>query len=169
MTGITGSGSYGARGISGALRSDNVEIGVLGGTVDFNGANLDGVASLGLLTEQYAELSPSDETFRILKTFGFANQTVTSTPFTLAEGDPPLVLVDTDTIGGAAVVNLPASGSGGFWVVQVRGSGGTVTIDANGTEVINGALTLVLAAEDDAALLVNTKESANHWIAFTTP
>lgn len=134
-----------------------------------NASSLDDVTGIGVQGSNYVELGPGDETFRVVKTMAFDRQVVTTTPFDLEDGDPPIVIVDTDTIGGAAVVNLPATGSGGMWLIQVIGSGGTVTIDGDGSEEINGALTLVLAAEDDAALIINTRQSSHQWSAFVTP
>ena len=76
--------------------------------------------------------------------------TVTSSPYTV--GAESVILVDDDTVGGAVTVNLPAAST---WEDQVKhikklGTTGTVTVDGNASETIDGATTQALAAQYDA-------------------
>src|SRR5689334_22745500 len=63
-----------------------------------------------------------------------------------------------DASGGAMTVNLPANATlYDGWeclVVKTDSSANTVTIDGNGADTINGALTLVLTAPYDVARLI---------------
>ena len=82
------------------------------------------------------------------------DRTVTSvitTPVTLTDDDH-IVLVDDDTVGGAVTVNLPASADshGNIYTIKKLGTTGNITVDANGSETIDGATTLVITAQYDA-------------------
>ena len=84
----------------------------------------------------------------------------------IAFGDSPYavlavdVLIACDTTGGAVAVNLPAAATMLDQVIYVKDEGGAaggtnITIDGNGGEFIDGALTLVLAVNYDGVALYN--------------
>lgn len=86
--------------------------------------------------------------------------TVASTPYsaTLAA---PILLVDAS--GGARTVNLPAASGGGRIVVKkTDSSANVVTIDGDGSETIDGSLTLVLGFQYDSVTLVS--DGSDWWI-----
>lgn len=85
--------------------------------------------------------------------FTFTIQTITTTPVTLVSGSASFVEVDTDTIGSAATVNLPASPATGelFSIDNTGSSGYAVTLEGNGN-TIHGGLTS-FALDDDESLL----------------
>jgi hypothetical protein len=79
---------------------------------------------------------------------------VSTTPVTLDVSGPSMVSVSAS--GGARTVNLPAaSGNAGqfYTIIKNDSSANTVTIDANSTETINGALTFVLTAQYQSVVL----------------
>ena len=96
-------------------------------------------------------------------------------------GDSPISIVDSDagkmysidTSGGNVVVNLPAI-SGltltGPWSIGFQksdNSANTVTINANGTDEINGAASLVLAtANGTATLIPDTDPTPDQWTSI---
>lgn len=60
------------------------------------------------------------------------------------------------TGGGGTLTLLPSAAAGSGWFVNVRNSGsGALTVDPNGSEMINGASTLSLQPEDSAVLISN--------------
>ena len=80
--------------------------------------------------------------------------TVTTTPYAAASFG--IILVDDDTVGGAAVVNLPAASGNENLIYNVVkiGSTASVTVDGNGSETINGATTNVLSSQWDSIEIV---------------
>ena len=80
--------------------------------------------------------------------------TAVATPH--AAGDEHVILVDDDTVGGAVTVNLPAASgvNGRVYHIKKLGSTGNVTIDANGAETIDGALTQVISVQYTSLMLV---------------
>jgi hypothetical protein len=61
-----------------------------------------------------------------------------------------------DATGGARTITLPPYGSVGQFIVNIRkvdSSGNAVTIEADGSETINGALTYVLATQYKSVIL----------------
>lgn len=65
-------------------------------------------------------------------------------------------LIDADASGGDFTITLPAAGSAGDgFIIAIKNTGasGTVTIDGNGAETLDGATTKALAAQYDSALL----------------
>lgn len=79
---------------------------------------------------------------------------VTASPYTVIAG-VDVLLVDDDTIGGAATVNLPAAAdSEGRWLyVKKLGTTGAVTIDGSGSETIDGATTLAISTQYGSNLI----------------
>ena len=82
--------------------------------------------------------------------------TVTSSPYTALVGGPNIILVDDDTVGGAAVVDLPAASGATdeHFIVKKLGTTGTVTVDGNASETIDGATTQVLSTQYDSLIIV---------------
>ena len=72
------------------------------------------------------------------------------------------VLVDDDAAGGAVTVNLPAAvdSLGRELIVKKLGTTGSVTIDPNEAETIDGASTNVLSAQND---VVELKSDGTEW------
>ena len=64
------------------------------------------------------------------------------------------VMCDDDTAGGAMTITLPAGSTDDQVVVKKLGTTATVTIDGNGTETIDGALTFVLTAQYASITLI---------------
>lgn len=66
------------------------------------------------------------------------------------------VLVDDDTAGGAVTVNLPlaAANGGKLYHIKKLGTTGSVTVDGNGSETIDGSLTFTLTAQYQAITIV---------------
>lgn len=91
-----------------------------------------------------------------------------STNINLAVSDA-LVVVDAETAGGDVTVNLPAVATakkGKEYTIK-KGDSGTniVTVDANGSETIDGELTQVLSNEGDSVSLLCT---GTEWIIKTS-
>ncbi len=87
-------------------------------------------------------------------------RTVTTTPVTLSVQDKGLVV---DATGGAATVNLPAAATVPFKIYRVKkkdSGGNTVTIDPNGGELIDGATTHVLTAQNQS---VTFQSDGTEW------
>jgi hypothetical protein len=83
--------------------------------------------------------------------------------YTITEGDD---VVLADATGGAFSVILPKATlfkGRQFWVKKVDASGNAVTIDGDGSETIDGAATLALAAQWDNARLLSTGTA---WLKF---
>jgi len=79
------------------------------------------------------------------------------TPYTVLSTDEILTVDDT-AIGGNVTINLPSAATlGSGWSLTVKRTGITylVTIDPNGTETIDGALTLPLTSKDEAISIVS--------------
>lgn len=59
--------------------------------------------------------------------------------------------------GGGGTITLPAASvAGSGWFINLRNSGsGALTVDPNGSEIINGASTLVLQPSDSAVVISN--------------
>lgn len=76
---------------------------------------------------------------------------VTGTSATLTDDDH-VVLVDDDTAGAAVTINLPAAAdsAGNIHTIKKLGTTGSVTIDANASETIDGATTKVLSTQYDS-------------------
>ena len=88
--------------------------------------------------------------------------TVTTTPYT-ALGSDKVILVDDDTIGGAATIDLPAaSNRKAEYVIKKLGSTGNVTIDANGGDLIDGGATAVLTTQYESLTIVS--DLSDWWI-----
>ena len=86
-------------------------------------------------------------------------RTFTTTPVTVsatANRAEALVWIDSGT-NGAGTFNLPtAATAGNNFFIFVRNSGvGDLTIDPSGSELINGALTLVLSPNDSATVITD--------------
>jgi hypothetical protein len=63
------------------------------------------------------------------------------------------------TGGGGTLVLPAASAAGTGWFINLRNSGsGSLTVDPNGSEQINGAATLLLQPEDSAVVISNGTE-----------
>lgn len=73
---------------------------------------------------------------------------VTTTPVTLTDSDQ-MVMVDDDTVGSGVTINLPAAADsqGNIYHIKKLGSTGAVTIDANGSETIDGSLTQIITTQ----------------------
>ena len=79
------------------------------------------------------------------------------TSYTVLSTDNILTVDDT-AIGGNVTINLPSAATlGSGWSLTVKRTGITylVTIDPDGTETIDGALTLPLTAKDEAISIVS--------------
>ena len=78
---------------------------------------------------------------------GYRSALVVDTTHNVADED--VVLVDDDTAGGAVTINLPPALNNEERVVRVKklGSTGNVTIDADGSETIDGSTTLVSSTQ----------------------
>ena len=76
---------------------------------------------------------------------------VITTPVTLTDSDK-VVLVDDDTIGGAVTINLPAAAdsTGNEYHIKKLGTTGSITVDASGSETIDGATTKIISIQYDA-------------------
>jgi len=90
-----------------------------------------------------------------------ANKADTDSPYAVLAADD---LITVDTTNGTAQINLPASAGAGRRV-QVKNIGGAandVTVDANGTEKIDGALTATVA-DGDCATFVDIGVTDYEW------
>ena len=78
--------------------------------------------------------------------------------YTLTTGDRGK-LVDADASGGVFTVTLPAVASAtdgyAYAIVKADSSSNAVTIDADGSETINGAASLTLSSQNDWAVVVS--------------
>lgn len=106
---------------------------------------------------QRANNPPENVTFvgdSIANVLEFDVETAATTTFTV--DFQHVVLVDDDTAGGAVTVNLPAAANNNRrWVhVKKLGTTGNVTIDANASELIDGATTLVISTQYQSYLVV---------------
>ena len=82
--------------------------------------------------------------------------TVTTTPVALLTDTHYIVLVDDDTVGGAATLTLPAAASNTGTVLYIKklGTTGSVTVDGNSAETIDGAATQVLSTQYEVIQIV---------------
>jgi len=81
--------------------------------------------------------------------------TLTATTLTIDNED--VVLVDDDTAGSAVTVTLPtAVGISGRWIdIKKLGTTAVVTVDADGTETIDGSLTAVILVQYESITLLS--------------
>lgn len=89
--------------------------------------------------------------------------TTQTTNYTANPGDTVLV----DTTGGARTITLPLSkpsANSEIRVIKISVDGNSVTVAAAGSETINGATTLVLAAQYDKTTLV--PDGVSKWYIF---
>jgi hypothetical protein len=78
---------------------------------------------------------------------------VTTTPYTQIENDDVILV---DATGAPATVNLLAADNGKQIIIKkTDASGNSVTIDGNGAQTIDGALTNVLTSQYDSVTLVS--------------
>ena len=78
--------------------------------------------------------------------------TVTTTSHTAA--DDHVILVDDDTAAAQVTVTLPASADGNQYHIKKLGTTANVVIDGNGSETIDGALTVTLSIQYDSIMIV---------------
>lgn len=82
-------------------------------------------------------------------------ETVITTSHTIDETSQ-VILVDDDTAGGGVTITLPkASGLFRTYHIKKLGTTGNVTIDADGTETIDGALTAVINTQYTSLQIVS--------------
>lgn len=104
-----------------------------------------------------------------------ASKTNSDSPYTALAGDD---LIFIDTSGGAVTVNLPTAASIGgkiYTVVKTTSDTSLVTVDANSTETINGALTFKLCTQYELVRVISDGTNwqvightyPSKWIAFT--
>lgn len=80
----------------------------------------------------------------------YVSKAFANSPYTVPEW---CYHVDVDASGGAVTVNLPSAVNRAGALIEVRktdGSANTVTVDANGAQTINGALTRVIYSQYDS-------------------
>lgn len=81
---------------------------------------------------------------------------------TTLDGSYRNVLVDAS--GGAVTITLPAAASGyyEFRIKKIDSTGLAVTVDANGSELIDGALTQVISSQYVTLVIINSNTA--WWI-----
>ncbi len=90
-----------------------------------------------------------------------ANKTTTVTTATFTAGTEGIILADTDTVGGNITVNLPAANSVTTqYHVKNLGSAGSVIVDPDGSETIDGSLTATIGVQYDA---INIASDGGAW------
>lgn len=74
--------------------------------------------------------------------------------------------IPADATAGNLLLNLPKSSDAthSVGIMKVDAGANTVTVAASGTETINGAATIVLAAQYDKAILVSNQQGL--WYRF---
>ena len=89
---------------------------------------------------------------------------VEATSYTVIDSDKTL-LVDDDTAGGAVTITLPAAGAAVDRKLEIKklGTTGSVTIDADGSETIDGALTVVLTAQYESTTI---RSDGSAWFSI---
>ena len=89
--------------------------------------------------------------------------TVTATSYTAIVADD-VILVDDDTAGGVVTVDLPAAAAdqGKPKYIKKLGSTANVTIDADGSETVDGSLTRALTAQYETVCIVS--DGAEWWV-----
>ena len=91
---------------------------------------------------------------------------ITNVDSPYAPGVPAFeVLITVDASGGAVTVNLPTVANWSNKVIRIKkidSSANAVTINANGTETIDGAASQSLAAQYDSINI--TSDGVNAWI-----
>lgn len=92
--------------------------------------------------------------------------TSASTTINLTTTDGYQTVLASDT--SSQTINLPAGADNDGRVLQIKktNSGGTVTIDANASETIDGATTKVLAAQYDSTVIVC---DGTNWVTIDLP
>mgnify|MGYP001578375143 FL=1 len=88
-----------------------------------------------------------------LSTFGaWSVVSVTTTPYTLSATSATVLV----TVSGAATINLPtAVGNSGLEYLIKNLTGNTVTIDASGTQTIDGGLTYALTMINEYVRIIS--------------
>lgn len=85
-------------------------------------------------------------------------ETVTETTHQAA--NKSYILVDDDSAGGAVTVNLPAAKSAlEEYCIKKLGSTGNVTVDANGSETIDGASTYSLTIQNQSVSIITDRSN----------
>lgn len=94
--------------------------------------------------------------------YTIVNVTTTSSSPAQTSGDI-ILLVNTTTAGGNVTINLPTAvgNTARFTIKKIDSASNTVTVDANGTQTIDGALTIDLRGRSSATLVSN---NANWFI-----
>ena len=86
--------------------------------------------------------------------FNTSFATVITTPITADASK--FILVDDDTIGGVATVNLPpAETAGRTYHIKKLGTTGDVIVDGSGSETIDDGLTATLTAQYESIKIVS--------------
>jgi hypothetical protein len=83
--------------------------------------------------------------------------TVSTTTYTVLSTDR-VVLIDDDTAGGDVTVNLPSAATlGDGWAITIKKTGttGTVTVDPDGSETIDGASTKSIEQTNQSMAIVS--------------
>lgn len=101
----------------------------------------------------------------------FGGHGVVWAPVSITDGDSPYsvlpddVVVYADSTGAAVTVALPpvASSTGRVLAIKATGSANTVTVDPDGTEQIEGAATLALAAATNVGVTIHC-DGAAWWV-----
>jgi hypothetical protein len=83
-------------------------------------------------------------------TSGYTYTLQTGTSYTAADGD---FVVASNT--GTVTITLPAASVNASIIVKKTGSGGTVTVDGNASETIDGALTYVMSTQYQSVTLIS--------------
>lgn len=106
---------------------------------------------------------PADQGSNTTMVLRGASSAVNETTYTVVDGDR-ILLVDDDAAGGDVTVSLPAAADNNQRELAIKkiGSTGSVTIDANGTELVDGSATAVLAFQYDAVQLYC--DGSDWWI-----
>lgn len=88
--------------------------------------------------------------------------TVTTTPY--IAGEERVILVDDDVIGGPATVVLGGAAplQGRLYYIKKLGSTGIVTVDPDGSELIDDSLTKLLTTQYDSMTIVS--DGTAWWI-----
>lgn len=86
--------------------------------------------------------------------FNVTVTTVTATSYTAATEH--IILVDDDTAGSTVTITLPTAATANtVYHIKKLGTTATVIVDGDGTETIDGALTITLTAQYESVMLVS--------------